>query len=362
MRAAVVNGIGEGFVIEDIDIAEPVGCEVLVDVKAAGLCHTDLTIAKHGLGFEMPCVLGHEVAGLVVAVGPNVTQVSVGDHVIGCLLQACGMCTKCRTGKPYQCLDPHRTERPGGGRLTRGGQRVSQIFGLGGFAEQALIHQNQLVSIPKSVPFPQAALIGCGVLTGAGTVLNTADVRVGETVVVIGAGGVGLNAVSGAAIAGAGKIIVIDIDDSKLEKSRRFGATHTINSGDTDPVAEVREITGVGTDYVFDFVGILAVYEQAVAMLAVGGALFLVGTTDPHATFEVPVVTTVLNQIRVQGVNFGSANFTSDIPIYLDLYAQGRMNLDDLVSREIGLDDLPTAYDMLKDPTVTRVVVTTFDA
>jgi S-(hydroxymethyl)glutathione dehydrogenase/alcohol dehydrogenase len=362
MRAAVVNGIGEGFVIEDVDIAEPVGREALVDVKAAGLCHTDLTIAKHGLGYPMPSVLGHEVAGVVAAVGPDVTQVSVGDHVIGCLLQSCGMCIKCRMGKPYQCIDPHRTERPGGGRLTRGGQPVSQIFGLGGFAQQALIHENQLVSIPKSVPYPQAALIGCGVLTGAGAVLNTADVRTGETVVVIGAGGVGLNAVSGAAIAGAGKIIVIDIDDQKLEKSRRFGATDTINSADTDPVAAVRELTGVGTDYVFDFVGIPAVYEQALAMLAVGGSLFLVGTTDPQATVQVPVVRAVLDQIRVQGVNFGSANFTRDIPVYLDLYAKGRMNLDDLVSRKISLGELPTAYDMLNDPTVTRVVVTSFEA
>jgi S-(hydroxymethyl)glutathione dehydrogenase / alcohol dehydrogenase len=349
-------------VIEDVDIAEPVGREALVDVKAAGLCHTDLTIAKHGLGYPMPSVLGHEVAGVVAAVGPDVTQVSVGDHVIGCLLQSCGMCNKCRMGKPYQCIDPHRTERRGGGRLMRGGQPVSQIFGLGGFAQQALIHENQLVSIPKSVPFPQAALIGCGVLTGAGAVLNTADVRTGETVVVIGAGGVGLNAVSGAAIAGAGKIIVIDIDDQKLEKSRRFGATHTINSADSDPVAAVQEFTGVGTDYVFDFVGIPAVYEQALAMLAVGGSLFLVGTTDPRATVQVPVVRAVLDQIRFQGVNFGSANFTRDIPVYLDLYAKGRMNLDDLVSREITLGELPTAYDMLNDPTVTRVVVSSFEA
>src|ERR1700758_3727468 len=339
MRAAVVNGIGEGFVIEDVDIAEPLGCEVLVDVKAAGLCHTDLTIAKHGLGYQLPTVLGHEVAGVVTAVGPDVTQVRLGDHVIGCLLQSCGMCTKCRMGRPYQCTDPHSTERSGGGRLTRAGEPLSQIFGLGGFAEQALIHENQLVSIPKSVPFPQAALIGCGVLTGAGAVLNTANVGTGETVVVIGAGGVGLNAVSGAAIAAAGKIIVIDIDDQKLGKSRRFGATHTVNSGATDPVAAVREITGIGADHVFDFVGI----------------------TDPLTTIQVPIVSAVLNQIRVQGVNFGSANFTRDIPVYLDLYGRGRMNLDDLVSREISLDELPAAYDMLNDPTVTRVVVTTIE-
>ena len=361
MRAAVVNGIGEGFVIEDVDIAEPIGREVLVHVKAAGLCHTDLTIANHGLGYPMPSVLGHEVAGVVTAVGPDVTQVRLGDHVIGCLLQSCGMCTKCRMGKPYQCTDPHSTERSGGGRLTRAGEPLSQIFGLGGFAEQALIHENQLVSIPKSVPFPQAALIGCGVLTGAGAVLNTANVGTGETVVVIGAGGVGLNAVSGAAIAAAGKIIVIDIDDQKLGKSRRFGATHTVNSGATDPVAAVREITGIGADHVFDFVGIPSVYEQALAMLAVGGALFLVGTTDPLTTIQVPIVSAVLNQIRVQGANFGSANFTRDIPVSLGLYGRGRMNLDDLVSREISLDELPAAYDMLNDPTVTRVVVTTFE-
>jgi S-(hydroxymethyl)glutathione dehydrogenase/alcohol dehydrogenase len=233
---------------------------------------------------------------------------------------------------------------------------------LGGFAEQALIHENQLVSIPESVPFPQAALIGCGVLTGAGAVLNTANVRTGETVVIIGAGGVGLNAVSAAAVAAARTIIVIDIDDRKLEKSRRFGATHTINSGAVDPVAAVLKISSVGVDHVFDFVGIPTVYEQALAMLAVGGSLFLIGTSDPRAAVQVPVVSAVLNQIRVQGVNFGSANFTHDIPVYLELYARGQMNLDDLVSRKISLNELPTADDMLNDPTVTRVVVTTFDA
>nr|WTB28451.1 zinc-binding dehydrogenase [Streptomyces sp. NBC_00830]WTB35631.1 zinc-binding dehydrogenase [Streptomyces sp. NBC_00830] len=360
MRAAVVNGVGEGFVVEEIEIADPIGREVLIEVKAAGLCHTDLTIATFDMGYAMPSVLGHEVAGVVTAIGPEVTQVAVGDHVVGCLLQSCGACSKCLAGKSYQCPHPESTERAGGGRLTRGGQPISQIYGLGGFAEKALIHENQLVAIPKTSPFAQAALIGCGVMTGAGAVLNTADVKAGDTVVVIGAGGVGLNAVSGARIAGAGKIIVLDIDDTKLENSRRFGATHTVNSVTTDPVAAVREITGAGADHVFDFVGVPAVAEQGLAMLAVGGGLYLLGVANPTASIPVSIVGSVLNQTRVQGVTLGSSNFKRDVPFYADLYSQGRMNLDDLVSKEIGLDEIAAGYEALKDPSITRVVVTSF--
>ena len=362
MKAAVVNAVGASFVIEDIEIAAPVGREVLVDVKASGLCHTDLTIASHDMGYSMPSVLGHEVAGVVAAVGPEVSQLKVGDHVVGCLLQSCGSCSKCLAGKPFQCLNPSATERPAaeGSRLQRDGAPVSQIFALGGFAEQALIHENQLVAIADDIPFPQAALLGCGVMTGAGAVLNTADVKAGDTVVVVGAGGVGLNAVSGAQIAGASKIIVVDIDDKKLAKSKLFGATDVVNSATTDPVEAVRSITGTGADHVFDFVGIQAVAEQGLAMLAVGGGLYLVGVASPTASVGVSVVSSVLNQTRVEGVTLGSSNFKRDVPFYADLYRQGRMNLDDLVTKEISLDEISDGYEALKNPETTRVVITSF--
>ncbi|HEY0249082.1 MAG TPA: zinc-binding dehydrogenase [Gryllotalpicola sp.] len=362
MKAAVVNTVGAGFVVEELQIAAPIGREVLVDVKAAGLCHTDLTIATQDMGYEMPSVLGHEVAGIVIGVGPDVTQVKPGDHVVGCLLQSCGSCAKCLDGKPYQCQHPEATMRHAGqgDRLARGGAPVSQIFGLGGFAEQALIHENQLAVVPDSVPFPQAALIGCGVMTGAGAVLNSAQVRAGDSVVIVGTGGVGLNGISGAVVAGATTIIAVDIDDAKLETARGFGATHVVNSRTSDPVAAVREITGGGADHVFDFVGLQAVAEQGLAMLGTGGGLYLIGVASPTAAVPVSVVGSVLNQTRVQGVTLGSSNFKRDVPFYADLYAQGRFNLDDLVSREISLDQIEEGYAALKDPSITRVVITSF--
>jgi S-(hydroxymethyl)glutathione dehydrogenase/alcohol dehydrogenase len=358
----VVNSVGAGFGVEDISIAAPIGREVLVDVRAAGLCHTDHTIATVDLGYAMPSVLGHEVAGVIAAVGPSVTTVTVGDHVVGCLAQSCGGCARCLDGRPYQCPHPTATQRGAGEppRLSRDGAPVSQVFALGGFAEQALIHENQLVAIPAGVPFPQAALLGCGVLTGAGAVLNTADVRAGDSVVVIGAGGVGLNAVSGAVLAGASTIVVVDINDLRLDAATRFGATHVVNSATTDPVAAVRDITGAGADHVFDFVGTAGVAVSGVSMLGVGGGLYLVGVADPAAAVGVNIVASVVRQTRVQGVTLGSSNFKRDIPYYADLYRQGRMNLDDLVSREISLSEIDEGYAALNDPAVTRTVVTSF--
>lgn len=362
MKAAVVRSPGTGFVIEDVAIAEPIGREVLVDVKAAGLCHTDHTIASVDLGYPMPAVLGHELAGIVVAVGPAVTHIRVGDHVVGCLAQSCGACARCMDGRPYQCPNPSATERAAAEspRLSCGNERVSQIFGLGGFAEQALVHENQLVTVGADIPFPQAALLGCGVVTGAGAVLNTANVRAGDTVVIIGTGGVGLNAVSGALIAGASKVIAIDVDDVRLAAATSFGATHVINSVTTDPIAAVTDLIGGGADHVFDFVGTAVVAESAMAMLGIGGGLYLVGVGDPAAMLPVSVIAAVLKQVRVEGVTLGSSNFKRDIPYFADLYRQGRMNLDDLVSREIALDDIESGYSALKDPAVTRVVISTF--
>jgi S-(hydroxymethyl)glutathione dehydrogenase / alcohol dehydrogenase len=360
--AAVVNAVGSGFSVEDIAIAAPIGQEVLVDVKAVGLCHSDHTIATMDMGYAMPSVLGHEVAGVVVGVGPLVTSVGVGDHVVGCLAQSCGSCARCLDGRPLQCGHPEATLRGGNQppRLSRDGEAISQIFGLGGFAEQALIHENQLVAIAKEVPFPQAALLGCGVLTGAGAVLNTANVRAGDSVVIIGAGGVGINAVSGAVLASASTIIAVDVEDQRLAAATRFGATHLINSATQDAVEAVSAITTTGADHVFDFVGTAAVASSGVSMLAVGGGLYLVGVADPAASVPVSIVSSVLRQTRVQGVNLGSSNFKHDIPFYADLYLQGRMNLDDLVSLKISLAEIEDGYARMKDPAITRTVITSF--
>ncbi|MFD8690599.1 zinc-binding dehydrogenase [Streptomyces sp. NPDC059651] len=359
MKASVTKGLGQGFVVEDIDLADPIGHEVRIQVQASGLCHSDLSVATF-IGGEFPVVLGHEVAGVVTETGPQVTQVKVGDHVVGSLIQYCGSCVNCLSGSTHICLRPEATlrtpEQPS--RLSWNGAPVAQGMGLGGFAQEALIHENQLAVVPQDMPWAPAALIGCGVLTGAGAVLNSANVRQGDTVVVMGAGGVGMNAVSGARIAGAGTIIVTDIEDGKLERAKAFGATHVVNSRSVDPVEAVRDITGNGADHVFDFVGVRPVTAQGMQMLGKGAGLYLIGVGGNDAGVDVSAIAALTNSQKVQGVYMGSSNLKRDIPFYASMYLQGRMNLDDLVSKEIGLADIEEGYEALKDGTTARVVIT----
>ncbi|OLO25748.1 alcohol dehydrogenase [Streptomyces sp. MNU77] len=359
MKASVTNGLGQGFVLEEVDLAEPIGHEVRVEVKASGLCHSDLSVATF-IGEEFPVVLGHEVAGVVTGVGSEVTQVGVGDHVVGSLIQYCSACVNCLGGRTHICLRPEATLRAPGlpPRISRNGAPVAQGMGLGGFAQEALVHENQLAVIPDSMPWAPAALIGCGVLTGAGAVLNSAGVQQGETIVVIGAGGVGMNAVSGGLIAGAAKIVVVDIEDAKLERAKAFGATHVVNSRATDPVEAVRDITGHGADHVFDFVGARPVTAQGLRMLGKGGGLYLIGVGSLDAGIDVNSMSALNGSQKVQGVYMGSSHLKRDIPLYASLYLQGRMNLADLVSKEIALGEIEQGYDALKDGSTARVVIT----
>ena len=361
MKALVVNALGRGFDVEDVEIAPPRGREVRVEVQASGLCHTDLLFATHDIA-PTPSVLGHEVAGIAAEVGPDVTQVHVGDHVVGSLAQACGGCPRCLSGRPFQCEHPEATlRRPDDApRLSRNGLGVFQGFGLGGFAEQALVHEQQLAVVPKAMPFAQAALLGCGVVTGAGAVLNTANVGPGDSVVIFGAGGVGLNAVSGARIAGASRIVVIDIQPQRLDAARRFGATDVIDSTRSKPVETVRDLLPGGADHVFDFVGLKLVAEEGLAMLGVGGGLYLVGVSKPDVDMSLNIFGAIGGQKRVVGVTFGSTNAKRDISIYAELYLQGRMNLDDLVSKRIALHEVNDGYAALKDGSLSRVVITSF--
>jgi S-(hydroxymethyl)glutathione dehydrogenase/alcohol dehydrogenase len=317
MKALVVNALGRGFDFEDVQIAAPMGREVLVDVQASGLCHTDLLFASHDI-VPTPAVLGHEAAGIVAEVGPDVAQFRVGDHVVSSLAQSCGACARCLSGRSFQCQHPESTLRRAtdAPRLSRDGIGLFQGMGLGGFAERALIHENQLAALPKEMPFAQAALLGCGVVTGAGAVLNTANVSAGDTVVIFGAGGVGLNAVSGARIAGASRIVVIDIQTRRLEAAQRFGATDLVDSSKTNPVEAVRDLLPMGADHVFDFVGLKAVAEQGLAMLGVGGGLYLVGVARPEVNIDLNIFDAIGGQKRIQGVNFGSTNFKHDISMY----------------------------------------------
>jgi S-(hydroxymethyl)glutathione dehydrogenase / alcohol dehydrogenase len=251
----------------------------------------------------MPAVFGHEVAGVVAEVGPEVTQFRVGDHVVATLTQSCGTCARCLGGRSFQCEHPEATLRDPSEppRLSRRGVALFQGMGIGGFAERALIHENQLASLPAGVPFAQAALLGCGVVTGAGAVLNTASVAAGDSVVVFGAGGVGLNAISGALIAGASRIIAIDLNQLRLEAAKQFGATDVVDSSSTDPVSAVRDLLPSGADHVFDFVGAEAVANAALAMLAVGGGLYLIGVARPDVSFRFSPMDAIAGQKRPRG-------------------------------------------------------------
>lgn len=364
MRASVSEQVGSPFTTKEISIADPLDREVLIDVRASGLCHSDLHIVESGYGFSFPGVFGHEIAGVVTAVGPEVSTIAVGDHVVGCLIQFCGACTTCLSGRTYECPNPQATLRGPDSppRLSaEDGTPLAQGWALGGFAEQALVHENQLAVVRADIPFPQAAILGCAVVTGAGSAINTAGVRVGDSVAVIGTGGVGLNVISGALLAGASTVIAIDIIDDKLEVAKRFGATDVINSASVDAVAAVREITGGGVDHAFEVIGLPATQEQAIALRKVGGHAYLIGIAKPDATVTLDTsLAALVSHASVQGVSMGSTNLKRDIPMYADLYMQGRLNLDDLISQEISLDEVDEAYAKLKSGEVIRSIITRF--
>ncbi|QTG81299.1 Zn-dependent alcohol dehydrogenase [Arthrobacter crystallopoietes] len=363
MKAAVIEAVGAPFEVQDVTIAGPQGHEVLVEVKASGLCHSDLHVASANVGFPLPAVLGHEVAGVVTAVGPDVTGFRVGEHVVTSPVHSCGRCRGCLTGKPYQCRVPQHTQRPREAqpRLSRGTDPLTQFIGVGGFAEQVLVHENTVVSVPHDLPFDRAALLGCGVVTGAGAALNTARLRPGDTVAVIGCGGVGLNVIQGAALAGAQRIIAVDLQSAKLDLAREFGATDTVNAAEVDSVQAVLDTTRGGVTHAFEVIGLKATAENAIAMLDVGGTAYLIGVHQPGATLNVtPFGDLMGRQKGIRGVAMGSANIKVDIPMFADLYLQGRFKLDELISQRISLAEIDHGYELLRGGAVARSVITSF--
>jgi S-(hydroxymethyl)glutathione dehydrogenase/alcohol dehydrogenase len=362
MKAAVLEKVGDKFVIQNVQIATPLGREVLIDVKASGLCHSDLHIAENDFGFPMPSILGHEIAGIVSAIGPDVTEVAVGDHVVGQLISYCGHCDSCIAGKTVECTQPTTTQRGADepARLSRDGVVLTQFSDLAGFAEQVLAHENNVVKVNTAIPFDKAALLGCSVITGAGAVINTAQVRVGDTVAIIGCGGVGLNAIQGAVLAGARRVIAIDLQQGKLELAKKFGATDVINPADGgDVLAQVQAITGAGgVDHAFEVIGLKSTALQAIQILDKGGDAYLIGMQKPGTVLDIdPMADLLMSQKSIHGVYMGSSNAKLDIPLYADLYLQGRFNLDDLVSQTIPLEEINEGYEELRKGGVARSVI-----
>lgn len=358
MKAAVMRTIGEPLTFEDVSIDEPGPGEVLVQVAAAGVCHSDLIFMDGGYSLDTPAILGHESAGIVLAAAEEVTAVSPGDHVVTTLSASCGDCAYCVEGKTHLCSRKEDTRRKPGGRprLSKDGEPVHQFLDLSSFAERILVHESTLVKIPRSVPLDRAALLGCGVATGLGAVFNSASVEQGQSVAIIGCGGVGLAAVQAARIVGAEPIIAIDLIDEKLALALSLGASHTINASQADPVSVVREITsGHGVHHAIEALGTTATAQSAFDMLRRGGTATVVGLI-PDQTLQIPT-DDLFYERRVQGSVMGSNQPARDIPRYVEMYVEGLLNLDDMVTRRIALDQLNDAFDDMRTGKAVRSVV-----
>lgn len=361
MRAAVLREVGKPLEIETIQINKPKAHEVLVRTAAAGVCHSDLHFVEGLYRYPMPVVLGHESAGVVEAVGSEVHSVKPGDHVITCLSAFCGRCEHCLTGHMSRCQSPETRRQAGEEqRLEKDGTPVFQFLNLSSFAEQMLIHENACVKIRDDMPLDRAALIGCSVTTGTGAVFHTSKVRPGETVAVIGCGGIGLACINGAAIAGAGRIIAIDTVGSKLNLAKHFGATDVIDAKNGDPVAQVQELTKGGVHHSFEAVGLKKTAEQAFKMLARGGTANVIGMIPLGQTIELHGAD-FLGEKRIQGCAMGSNRFPIDMPRLIDFYLAGKLKLDDMISRRIKLREVNEAFDELKRGEIARSVIV-FDA
>ena len=359
VAAAVLTSAPGRLEVEELlldDVLE--SDEVRVEVKACGLCHSDLHMLEGTLPTALPTVPGHEIAGVVEAVGDRVEGLAVGDRVAACLSMFCGACAACRAGDTWLCVHRMGLGRDGRPRprWTRAdGQEVGQVANLGGLAERVIVHRNSLVQIPDALPFDCAALLGCAVITGVGSAVRGAGVRMGESVVVIGAGGVGLNVIQGARLAGARRIVAVDVNPSKLDLALKFGATDAVDAND-DPVGAVLELVGA-VDHAFDVVGRSATLRQALDVLRPGRTAWVVGIPPVGHLLEVPGTSLVVSAKGVKGLLMGANRFMEDVPVLADLYLQGRLLLDELVSLRLPLDRVGEGFDEMSGGGIARAVV-----
>jgi S-(hydroxymethyl)glutathione dehydrogenase/alcohol dehydrogenase len=345
--------------IEDVQIDEPGPGEVLLKTAASGICHSDLTVIEGGLPVPPPCILGHEPAGIVEAVGAGVTDFAPGDHVIGCLTSWCGVCKFCTAGRPYLCLTQF-AGRPGGAKprlRAANGDPIAQFANLSSFAEKILCPERSLVKIRDDMPLDRASLIGCGVTTGLGAALNTVHIPAGASVVIIGCGGVGLAALQGARIIGAGKIIAVDAQSWKFDLAQKLGATHCIDAKAGDPVAAVHALTGGGADFVFECIGLVPTVQQAIAMTGRGGTTVLVGVVPIQQLVPISAADVTLQEKKITGSYMGSNRFRFDMPKYVDFYLDGRLRLDEMISSRIRLDEVNEAFDRMRNGEAARQVI-----
>jgi S-(hydroxymethyl)mycothiol dehydrogenase len=359
VKAVVARRKGEPVSLETIHVPDPGPGEALVEVQACGVCHTDLHYREGGINDEFPFLLGHEAAGVVESVGEGVTEVAPGDFVVLNWRAVCGDCRACNRGEPQYCFATHNATQ----KMTlEDGTELSPALGIGAFAEKTLVAAGQCTKVDPEARPAAVGLLGCGVMAGLGAAINTGNVTRGKTVAVIGCGGVGAAAVAGSALAGASKIIAVDLDDRKLEGARRLGATHTVNSSETDPVEAIKEICGGngadGADVVIDAVGRPETWQQAFYARDLAGTVVLVGVPTPDMKVpEIPLIDVFGRGGALKSSWYGDCLPSRDFPMLVDLYRQGRLDLDAFVSEEIGLDDVEAAFDKMHHGDVLRSVV-----
>ena len=354
VRAVVARAQGEPVTIETIEVPDPGPGEVLVAVKACGVCHTDLHYREGAINDEFPFLLGHEAAGIVEEVGSEVTEVAVGDFVILNWRAVCGQCRSCQRGRPWYCFATHNATQ----KMTLDGVELSPALGIGAFAEKTLVAAGQATKVDPAAPPEVAGLVGCGVMAGLGAAMNTGNVGRGDSVAVFGCGGVGDAAIAGAHLAGAHTIVAVDLDDRKLELARKFGATHTVNSSMEDPVEAIRAVTdGNGVDVAIEAVGLPVTYQQAFNARDLAGTVVLVGVPNPEATLELPMIEVFGRGGSLKSSWYGDCLPSRDFPMLIDLYLQGRLDLDRFVSETIALDEVEEAFHKMERGEVLRSVV-----
>lgn len=365
-KAVVARELGKPVLVERIEVASPQHGEVTVRMVACGVCHSDLSATNGTIQYPLPLVLGHEGAGVIVAVGDGVDNYAVGDHVVSSFVGMCGHCHYCQTGRPQLCVQSLKSlfTLPDGTVRTHdsAGAALNVFCGCGVMAEYATVHMGNVVKIDKQMPLDRAALIACGVMTGVGAVVNTAKVQAGSIAMVFGCGGVGLNAIQGCAIAGAGMIVAVDTSDAKLEMAKQFGATHGYNvTGQANAAKDLYKLTGGGADYAFDCVGAAKISEMAWGVLRRGGTAVIVGIAGPKDQITLSAQQVATTEKTLTGCYYGSARPQLDFPRLIGLYRSGRLKLDELITRTYSIDEAPRAFADLNEGKQGRGVIL-FDA
>ena len=355
VKGVVARAKGEPVSLETILVPDPGPGEALVQVQACGVCHTDLHYREGGINDEFPFLLGHEAAGVVESVGEGVTDVEAGDFVVLNWRAVCGQCRACKRGDQHLCFDTHNAEQA---MTLEDGTELSPALGIGAFAEKTLVAAGQCTKVDPEADPAAAGLLGCGVMAGFGAAVNTGEVSRGQSIAVIGCGGVGDGAIAGAALVGASPIIAVDTDQRKLQWAAEMGATHTVNAGEVDAVEAIRELTGgFGADVVIEAVGNPATYKQAFEARDLAGTVVLVGVPTPDMTLEMPLIDFFSHGGALKSSWYGDCLPERDFPMLVDLYLQGRFPLDQFVSERIGIEDVEGAFDKMHQGSVLRSVV-----